>query len=171
MQPKRRGACSVNPVDNTEDCNYTATFNPAVAGPRSAPLTVSTTLNDPAYLGFVGTGLGAGATLDPAAQFTFGQTSWSTHWQRIMRATSTLQIEQASPSSSLHPAPAASVQDLRRHSLTSGPSQTRLRWHIQLLKCDIRISKCHGLLIHRDSRIPLRCKKQRTLARCVAWRR
>lgn len=67
------GACTVNPIDNTDDCSYTATFNPAVAGPRSTPLTVSTTLNNPAYLGFTGIGLGAGATLDPAAQLTFGQ--------------------------------------------------------------------------------------------------
>ena len=67
------GTCTINPVDNTDDCGYLATFNPAVAGARSAPLMVSTTLNNPAYLGFTGIGLGAGATLDPAAQFTFGQ--------------------------------------------------------------------------------------------------
>ena len=67
------GGCTVNPNDNTDDCSYTATFNPAVAGPRSAPLAVSSALNNPAYLGLTGTGQGAGATLDPAAQITFGQ--------------------------------------------------------------------------------------------------
>lgn len=67
------GACTVNAVDNSQNCNYTGTFSPAVAGPRSAPLAVSTTQNNPAYFGFTGTGLGAGATLDPAKQLTFGQ--------------------------------------------------------------------------------------------------
>jgi polygalacturonase/sugar lactone lactonase YvrE len=66
------GSCTTNP-DNSNDCGYTATFNPAVAGPRSAPLTVNTALSNQAYLGFTGTGQGAGATLDPAAQFAFGQ--------------------------------------------------------------------------------------------------
>ena len=61
------GACTTNP-DTTQDCLYTATFNPAVAGPRAAPLTINTSLNNPAYLGLTGTGLGAGATLDPARQ-------------------------------------------------------------------------------------------------------
>jgi polygalacturonase/sugar lactone lactonase YvrE len=67
------GACTVNPTDNSQDCSYTATFNPAVAGSRSAPLALSTTLNNPAYFGLTGIGQGAGATLDPAKQITFGQ--------------------------------------------------------------------------------------------------
>lgn len=67
------GGCTVNPNDNTDDCSYTATFSPAVAGPRSAPLAVGSALNNAAYLGLTGTGQGAGATLDPAAQITFGQ--------------------------------------------------------------------------------------------------
>ncbi len=66
------GACTTN-SDTTQDCTYTATFKPAVAGPRGAPLTINTVLNNPANLGLTGTGVGAGATLDPARQLTFGQ--------------------------------------------------------------------------------------------------
>ncbi|RSL18524.1 Ig-like domain-containing protein [Edaphobacter aggregans] len=66
------GACTTN-SDTTQDCIYTASFTPAVAGSRAAPLTINTSLNNPAYLGLTGTGVGAGATLDPARQLTFGQ--------------------------------------------------------------------------------------------------
>jgi len=66
------GTCALNAVDTTTDCTYTATFNPAVAGLRSAPFTLNTTLSHPGYFGFTGTGQGAGATLDPANQITFG---------------------------------------------------------------------------------------------------
>jgi sugar lactone lactonase YvrE len=65
------GACTTN-SDTTSDCIYTAIFNPVVAGPRTAPISLTTSLNNPAYLGFSGTGQGAGATVDPATQLTFG---------------------------------------------------------------------------------------------------
>ena len=60
-------------ADTTTDCLYAATFTPAVAGPRSAPLAITTTLGNPGSLGLTGFGTGAGATLDPANQITFGQ--------------------------------------------------------------------------------------------------
>jgi sugar lactone lactonase YvrE len=60
-------------ADTTTDCVYTATFTPAVAGPRSASLAIATTLGNPGTLGLAGSGTGAGATLDPANQVTFGQ--------------------------------------------------------------------------------------------------
>jgi polygalacturonase/sugar lactone lactonase YvrE len=66
------GTCALNALDTTTDCTYTATFNPAVAGQRSTPFTLNTMLNNPGYFGFTGTGQGAGATLDPANQITFG---------------------------------------------------------------------------------------------------
>lgn len=66
------GACTTNP-DTTRDCLYTATFKPVVAGLRAAPLTINTSLNNPANLGLTGIGVGAGATVDPARQITFGQ--------------------------------------------------------------------------------------------------
>ena len=60
-------------ADTTTDCLYTATFTPAVAGPRSAPLAITTALGNPGTLALSGSGTGAGATLDPANQITFGQ--------------------------------------------------------------------------------------------------
>jgi sugar lactone lactonase YvrE len=66
------GACTAIP-DTSQDCSYTAGFSPAVPGRRSAPLAVSTTSNNPGYFGLTGTGTGAAANLDPAAQFLFGQ--------------------------------------------------------------------------------------------------
>ncbi len=65
-------ACTVA-ADTTTDCVYPATFTPAVAGPRSASLAIATTLGNPGTLGVTGVGTGAGATLDPASQITFGQ--------------------------------------------------------------------------------------------------
>ena len=41
--------------------------------PTRRTLTINTVLNNPANLGLTGTGVGAGATLDPARQLTFGQ--------------------------------------------------------------------------------------------------
>ena len=64
--------CTLAP-DTTSDCLYTATFTPAVAGPRSASLAITTNLGNPGSLGLTGFGTGAGATLDPANQITFGQ--------------------------------------------------------------------------------------------------
>jgi len=65
-------ACTLA-ADTTTDCLYTATFTPAVAGPRSASLAITTNLGNPGVLGLTGFGTGAGATLDPANQITFGQ--------------------------------------------------------------------------------------------------
>ena len=64
--------CTVNATDTTTDCTGTATFTPAAAGLRSKPFTINTTLGNPGNFAFIGTGLGAGATLDPANQITFG---------------------------------------------------------------------------------------------------
>jgi polygalacturonase/sugar lactone lactonase YvrE len=60
-------------ADTTTDCLYAATFTPAVAGPRSASLAITTNLGNPGSLGLTGSGTGAGATLDPANQVVFGQ--------------------------------------------------------------------------------------------------
>gem|GEM_PF-1057744 len=65
-------ACALNTTDTTTDCTYPATFTPAVAGIRTAPLAITTTLGNPGSLALTGAGTGAGATLDPAAQITFG---------------------------------------------------------------------------------------------------
>ena len=64
-------ACSAN-GDTTTDCLLTSSFTPAVPGARSTPLTVNSALGSTAYLGLTGTGLGAGATIDPAKQINFG---------------------------------------------------------------------------------------------------
>jgi polygalacturonase/sugar lactone lactonase YvrE len=64
--------CTVSSNDNTDDCIYTATFTPKVAGPRSAPLSITTAQSNTGYYGFTGIGQGAGATLDPASKLSFG---------------------------------------------------------------------------------------------------
>lgn len=64
-------SCTSN-ADSTADCLLTSTFTPAVAGARSTPLTVNSAQGNAAYLGLTGIGLGAGATLDPASQTSFG---------------------------------------------------------------------------------------------------
>ncbi|WP_263418287.1 pectinesterase family protein [Terriglobus albidus] len=64
-------ACSTN-GDTTTDCLLTSTFTPAVPGARSTILTATSTQGHTAYLGLTGTGLGAGATLDPASTTSFG---------------------------------------------------------------------------------------------------
>ncbi len=66
------GSCTTLP-DTTQDCTYTATFKPVVAGLRDAPLMVSTQNGNPGVFTLAGTGTGAGATLDPAAQLLFGK--------------------------------------------------------------------------------------------------
>jgi sugar lactone lactonase YvrE len=63
--------CTTN-SDTTTDCLLTSTFTPAVPGARSTPLTVNSSLSNVAYLGLTGTGLGSGATLDPASRLNFG---------------------------------------------------------------------------------------------------
>jgi sugar lactone lactonase YvrE len=63
--------CNTN-ADTTSDCLLTSTFTPAVPGVRSTPLTVNSANANIAYLPLTGVGLGAGATLDPASQSTFG---------------------------------------------------------------------------------------------------
>ena len=64
-------ACTTN-SDTTADCLLSSSFTPAVPGARSAALTVNSAQGNVAYLGLTGTGLGAGATLDPASQINFG---------------------------------------------------------------------------------------------------
>ena len=64
-------ACTTN-ADTTEDCLLSSVFSPAVPGARSAPLTVNSMLSNTANLALTGTGLGAGATVDPASQNSFG---------------------------------------------------------------------------------------------------
>jgi sugar lactone lactonase YvrE len=63
--------CSSN-GDTTSDCLLTSGFTPAVPGLRSTPLTVNSSLSHSANLGLTGIGSGAGATLDPASQSSFG---------------------------------------------------------------------------------------------------
>ncbi len=63
--------CTKN-VDTTTDCLVSASFTPALPGLRSTPLTVNSSLGNSAQLGLSGNGLGAGATLDPASQLSFG---------------------------------------------------------------------------------------------------
>jgi sugar lactone lactonase YvrE len=63
--------CSTNP-DSTVDCVVSSNFMPAVPGARSTPLTVTSAAGNVAQLALTGTGLGAGATLDPASQVSFG---------------------------------------------------------------------------------------------------
>ena len=63
--------CSTN-TDTTIDCLLTSSFTPVVPGTRSTPLAVSSANGNVAYLGLTGIGQGAGATLDPASQSSFG---------------------------------------------------------------------------------------------------
>jgi streptogramin lyase len=63
--------CTTN-SDTTVDCLLSSSFTPAVPGSRSTPLTVNSSAGNIAFLGLTGTGFGAGATLDPATQTTFG---------------------------------------------------------------------------------------------------
>jgi polygalacturonase/sugar lactone lactonase YvrE len=64
-------SCTTN-LDTTVDCLINSSFTPAVPGARSTPLTVNSSGGNTAYLALSGTGLGAGATLDPATQTNFG---------------------------------------------------------------------------------------------------
>ena len=64
-------ACTTN-SDSTSDCLLTSSFTPAVPGARSTPLTVTSAQGNASILGLTGVGLGSGATLDPAAQSSFG---------------------------------------------------------------------------------------------------
>jgi Glycosyl hydrolases family 28/Bacterial Ig-like domain (group 3)/MBG domain (YGX type) len=64
-------ACTTN-SDSTSDCLLSSAFTPAVPGARSTPLAVNSSLGNTATLALTGSGLGAGATLDPAAQISFG---------------------------------------------------------------------------------------------------
>jgi sugar lactone lactonase YvrE len=64
-------ACTVN-LDSTTDCLLSSSFTPAIPGARSTPLAVHSSLGNTAALALTGTGLGAGATLDPASQTSFG---------------------------------------------------------------------------------------------------
>jgi polygalacturonase/sugar lactone lactonase YvrE len=64
-------ACTAN-SDSTSDCLLTSSFTPAVPGARSTPLTINSAQDNQSALGLTGTGLGAGATLDPATRSIFG---------------------------------------------------------------------------------------------------
>ncbi len=66
-----KSTCATN-GDTTSDCLLTSSFTPAVPGTRSTPLTVNSSLGNTANLALTGTGLGAGSTLDPATQSSFG---------------------------------------------------------------------------------------------------
>ena len=63
--------CATN-SDSTADCLLSSGFTPAVPGARSSALTVNSVAGNSAFLGLTGTGLGSGATLDPATQINFG---------------------------------------------------------------------------------------------------
>jgi polygalacturonase/sugar lactone lactonase YvrE len=63
--------CTTN-ADATADCLLSSNFTPAVPGARSTPLTVNSAAGNAANLALTGIGLGAGATLDPASQTSFG---------------------------------------------------------------------------------------------------
>jgi polygalacturonase/sugar lactone lactonase YvrE len=64
-------ACTTN-SDSTSDCLLTSSFTPVVPGARSTPLTVNSAQGSMSALGLTGVGLGAGATVDPAIQSSFG---------------------------------------------------------------------------------------------------
>jgi sugar lactone lactonase YvrE len=65
-------SCATN-ADTTADCTVSQlNFMPKVPGTRTTPLTVNSSLGNSATLALTGTGLGAGATLDPASQTNFG---------------------------------------------------------------------------------------------------
>jgi hypothetical protein len=63
--------CTAN-ADTTADCQLTSSFTPAVPGARSTPLVVNSSAGNIGYMALTGTGLGAGATVDPASQSSFG---------------------------------------------------------------------------------------------------
>ena len=63
--------CTTN-HDSSADCLLTSSFTPAVPGLRSTPLTVNSSLGYQTNFALTGTGLGAGATIDPASQISFG---------------------------------------------------------------------------------------------------
>ena len=63
--------CTTN-TDTTTDCLLSSGFTPAIPGARSTPLLVNSASGNTANLALTGTGLGSGATLDPAAQTSFG---------------------------------------------------------------------------------------------------
>jgi sugar lactone lactonase YvrE len=63
--------CTTN-SDGTSDCLLSLSFTPAVPGARDTGLTVNSTEGNVAFLGLTGSGLGSGATLDPATQISFG---------------------------------------------------------------------------------------------------
>lgn len=62
--------CTTN-IDTTVDCLLVSNFTPAVPGARSTPLALNSSAGSTAFLALTGTGLGAGATLDPASQTSF----------------------------------------------------------------------------------------------------
>ena len=64
-------SCTTN-SDTTADCLLSSSFTPAVPGARSTALTVNSAAGNTAFLSLTGTGLGAGATLDPATRISFG---------------------------------------------------------------------------------------------------
>jgi streptogramin lyase len=64
-------ACTTN-ADTTTDCLLSSSFTPATPGARSTPLAVNSTQGNTAFLALTGTGMGAGATLDPAGRSSFG---------------------------------------------------------------------------------------------------
>jgi sugar lactone lactonase YvrE len=63
--------CATN-TDTTQDCSLTATFAPTVAGSRSAALAVVTAGSYSTTFSLTGSGLGSGATLDPATTTKIG---------------------------------------------------------------------------------------------------
>jgi sugar lactone lactonase YvrE len=63
--------CTSN-ADTTSDCRFTLSFTPAVPGERSSPLAINSALGNTAYASLSGVSLGAGATIDPASQISFG---------------------------------------------------------------------------------------------------
>jgi pectin methylesterase-like acyl-CoA thioesterase/sugar lactone lactonase YvrE len=64
-------SCTTN-ADASTDCTFTSSFTPAIPGARSTPLTVTSSKGNIANLALTGMGLGAGATVDPASQTSFG---------------------------------------------------------------------------------------------------
>jgi sugar lactone lactonase YvrE len=63
--------CTTN-TDSTVDCTMNSSFTPAVPGARSTPLAVTSSGGNHAFLALTGSGLGGGATLDPASRSSFG---------------------------------------------------------------------------------------------------
>jgi sugar lactone lactonase YvrE len=108
-------SCVTN-ADSTTDCLLSSSFTPAVPGARSTPLIVDSSLGNTANLALSGIGLGAGSTLDPASQMSFG-----TNLQVAGLATDTagnVYVSDAISKQLLRFAPAALVQGT---SATSTP--------------------------------------------------